>query len=224
MRDMDKHQLINKLQQLSRSNLETIAKKKQIGLKVKQDFGVRYWKEVNDHDLLDKITDVFLQKGIDLDSFLGEKQLTKVKSTRKPRAASLDPSSLEPIIVSLIQPYFIRLEKRIEVLETKILGTFPTEIAKTEFSLENFSTRLKLHYEKINSEERRGGMVPIPKLWDKLQNEGFNREHFNSGLFELERQRVIELQTASDPKIVHESDKAIKHPSRGLINYVIWRR
>ena len=153
-------------------------------------------------------------------------------SKREPKKVKLkvttlarDMKTLEPLIMQLIAPRFDALEKRLMRLEQ----TFTSMKIKFEepskpFSINDFQDRLRHYYEIINTQERRGGMVPIPKLWDKLQSEGFSRENFVSGLYELERQRAIELQTASDPKVVREADKAITHPSRGLINYVIWRR
>lgn len=221
---MDKAQIINRLKGLSRKELENLGKGSQVGLKVKKDFGVSFWKYVSDDDLLNKISEVIQQKNIDISASLDRKKPTKAKKTLKKRLSTQSSTSLEPIIISLIQPYFIRLEKRIEVLESHLLGKTQSETKKAEFNLEDFPTRLKFHYGKINSEERRGGMVPIPKLWDSLKVEGFSRESFVNGLFELERKRIIELQTASDPKVVREAEKAIDHPSRGLINYVIWRR
>ena len=128
------------------------------------------------------------------------------------------------MILEVIKPLLKTLEDRIERLENSINRKIPSKDQKTTFSFPEFQNRIKFHYNEINREERRGGMVPIPHLWDRLHKEGINRKDFEDGLFELERQRIIELQIASDPKIVREPDKAIYHPSRGMINYVIWRR
>ena len=135
-----------------------------------------------------------------------------------------DLTTLEPMIVKIISPRLEVLENRILELERLFKSNKIDTIEIKAFSEKKFHDRLRYHYNIINTEERRGGMVPIPKLWDKLQIEGFSRNNFVSGLFELERKRIIELQTASDPKVVRGAEKAIKHSSRGLINYVIWRR
>lgn len=153
------------------------------------------------------------------------KKPVKPRKKAKPKSIAIDRVFLEPIVKEIIHPYFETLENRIKTLEQHVITTTTVSTSvETIYDQEKFVSRLKYYYEKINSEERRGGMVPIPKLWDKLQIEGFSRNNFVSGLFELERQRIIELQTASDPKVVRGAEKAIKHSSRGLINYVIWRR
>lgn len=148
----------------------------------------------------------------------------KKRATKRVPKQTLDTASLEPLIVGIVDPYLKDFEIRIIALEKKLDYAIGLTKATKEFSIESFRSSLRSHYEKINTEERRGGMVPVPKLWDKLQIDGFSRNDFVSGLFELERQRTIELQTASDPKVVRDAEKAIDHPSRGLINYVIWRR
>lgn len=139
-------------------------------------------------------------------------------------SGALDLTSLEPMIEKIISPRLEVIENRIFELEKYITSKQRGTTGKKVFSDEEFLQRLRYHYDVINTQERRGGMVPIPKLWDNLQLEGCTRDSFTSGLFRLERQRIIELQTASDPKVVREAEKAINHPSRGLINYVIWRR
>lgn len=154
------------------------------------------------------------------------------KAPRRKRAArpTIDAATIKPMVISVIEPYLKGFEARILALEKKIDTVVSSDSIKNstttrrKFNLDNFSSKLRTYYEKINTEERRGGMVPIPRLWDELRVDGFSRNDFVSGLFELERQRIIELQTASDPKVVRDAKKAINHPSRGLINYVIWRR
>ncbi len=99
-----------------------------------------------------------------------------------------------------------------------------TKLPSKSFSSDQFTSELKNAYETINSNEGRGGMVPIPKLWDALSIIGVPRSQFEDELFRLEKERVIELQIASDPKLVNDKDKSIQHPSHGLLNYVVWRR
>ena len=148
----------------------------------------------------------------------------KKRPPKRVTKQTLDTASLEPLIMGIVDPYLKGFEMRIIALEKKLDSTIGSTKATKEFSIDIFRSSLRSHYEKINTEERRGGMVPVPRLWDKLQIDGFSRNDFVSGLFELEHQRTIELQTASDPKVVRDAEKAIDHPSRGLINYVIWRR
>jgi len=138
--------------------------------------------------------------------------------------SALDLTTLEPMIEKIISPRLESLENRILELERLIKSNKTDTFEKKIMSKKNFQERLRYHYNRMNTQERRGGMVPIPRLWDELSVDGFSRNDFVSGLYELERQRIIELQTASDPKVVRDAEKAIDHPSRGLINYVIWRR
>ena len=105
----------------------------------------------------------------------------------------------------------IRLKKKLIVYERhqKKLGT-------------TFQSDLKQEYDSMHT-ERRGSMVRIPDVWQKMEKKGYTRKEFEKELFTMEKKREIELQTASDPKLVKDKKDAIDHPSRGLITYVVWR-
>jgi len=109
-----------------------------------------------------------------------------------------------------------RLKKKLVVYERhqKKLGT----TSKT-----NFKHDFQQEYDSMHT-ERRGSMVRIPDLWKKMEKKGYSRKEFEKELFAMEKKREIELQTASDPKLVKDKKDAIDHPSRGLITYVVWRR
>ena len=106
----------------------------------------------------------------------------------------------------------------------KIDGSSINKVPNKKMSSEEFKKELKTSYDTINFNERRGGMIPIPKLWDELSKKGVERTQFEDELFKLEKEQIIELQIANDPKLVSDQKKSIQHPSRGLINYVVWRR
>lgn len=75
---------------------------------------------------------------------------------------------------------------------------------------------------ELDLQGRRGGLIPLPMLRREMSN--YSRDDFDRELFKLERVRRIDLQTASDPKLLKEPDLAIIHPSRGYINYALIRR
>lgn len=105
----------------------------------------------------------------------------------------------------------------------KYLGRVYDEVGTTQSKVgTTFKKDLKQEYDSM-FKEKRGSMVRIPDLWYKMRRKGYNREEFEEGLFELEKQRIIELQIASDKRLVKDKEDAIDHPSRGLINYVVWR-
>lgn len=153
---------------------------------------------------------------------------TTVKKTTKAQKVSFDIKQYEDEIKEIIKketdkifPLIQELEERIKVLE-KLTAEEVQQNKK--YSSDDFKELLKEEYNRINFMEKRGGMVPIPNLWDELTKKGIGRNQFEEELFKLEKERIIELQIASDPKLVKEKDKSINHPSRGLINYVVWRR
>ncbi|OLS19275.1 MAG: hypothetical protein HeimC3_46410 [Candidatus Heimdallarchaeota archaeon LC_3] len=124
-------------------------------------------------------------------------------------------------LTNMVSNLELRL-KKIEVISKSNLQS--SKVSEKHLNSRDFLIILKEKYNKINISERKGGMVPIPKLWHEMDLENISRSQFESELFDLEKERIIELQTASDPKIVRDRDKSIYHPSRGLINYVIWRK
>lgn len=165
--------------------------------------------------------------------YIKQKQKPKPKKTRKKSAkrtptSSLNETLIESHIMNLLNPKFDSLVNMINNLDYRLKNienkTSPSEPVTKSITSSEFKEILKKKYDLINFNERRGGMIPIPQLWDELHKEGIDRQQFEQELFVLERERVIELQIASDPILVKEREKSIEHPSRGLINYVVWRR
>ncbi len=99
------------------------------------------------------------------------------------------------------------------------------ELLETETEKSVFKKDLKNEFDIINIQERRGGMVRIPDLYNEMKDD-YSKEEFQQNLLELEKERVIELQTASDPKLIPENERkiGIVHESRGHLNYVVWRK
>lgn len=65
---MERNELVKRLEKLSRTELEDIAKKR-LGLKVRADFSTTTWKHVQDRDLIDKIADICIQNNIFLNIY-----------------------------------------------------------------------------------------------------------------------------------------------------------
>ena len=88
-----------------------------------------------------------------------------------------------------------------------------------------FKHDLKKEYDLINEQKRAGGMVRIPDLWREMKNAGYSRAEFERELFRLEKERIIEMQSASQPRFIPEHDRklGIPLPQRGHLNYVVFR-
>ncbi|PWI49511.1 hypothetical protein CEE45_01585 [Candidatus Heimdallarchaeota archaeon B3_Heim] len=68
-------------------------------------------------------------------------------------------------------------------------------------------------------------MIPIPDLWREMKDQGYTRSEFERELFRLENERTIDIQTASQPRFISDSDRnlGIPHQRRGHLNYVLFR-
>lgn len=88
-----------------------------------------------------------------------------------------------------------------------------------------FEHDLKREYDLINEYKRAGDMVRIPDLWREMKGHGYTRSEFERELFRLEKERTIEMQTASQPRFIPEYDRklGIPHQRRGHLNYVVFR-
>ncbi|MFX0171974.1 MAG: hypothetical protein ACFE9L_08645 [Candidatus Hodarchaeota archaeon] len=91
--------------------------------------------------------------------------------------------------------------------------------------MSDFEYDLKREFDFINENKRAGNMVRIPDLYHEMKDQ-YSKEEFQQKLLELEKERVIELQAASDQKVIPETERdiGISHQSRGHLNYVVWRK
>jgi hypothetical protein len=126
----------------------------------------------------------------------------------------------------LVESY--REGKKVKQRTLEYLGPVGHEVGTTLASRvgttkTNFKQDFQQEYDLMYA-ERKGSMVRIPDLWQKMKNKGYSRKEFEKELFAMEKKREIELQTASDPRLVKDKKDAIDHPSRGLITYVVWRK
>ena len=129
-------------------------------------------------------------------------------------------------------------EKLIKKLkgENKKLKITQNTLKKT-MTPKTFESSLKKEFDLINSTERKGGTVPINDLYHEMKGK-ISKKQFREQLIRLEGERKIDLQTASDHKLVKDRSGSFtvdhkgriveyddQHPTnRGLINYVVWRR
>ena len=88
--------------------------------------------------------------------------------------------------------------------------------------MNGFQIELKNHWSELDRTYSWGGRVEIPTLRRRMGH--ISDANFEKQLLELEKQRIIDLQIASDPSAVNFPEKGIQHPVRGLIYYVIWRK
>ena len=111
----------------------------------------------------------------------------------------------------------------------KNIESINNNLKKSDQELKNLSKiefvkKLKIFYDKIDIQHGRGGMIPIPLIWNKFKDERIQWEHFINYLYELEKERVIDLQIASDSKLIPNPELAIDDSFRGLLYYIVWRK
>ncbi len=156
----------------------------------------------------------------------------KPKTARKSARSSVSSEQIEQIVKRAISQAIVPLITVIQeiqeaLVESGIIQKKPTSLDSTptmtiKITLEEFKKRLQQEYERIDRETRSGGMVKIPLIW-KAMSAWISREEFVNFLFQLEEQRIIDLQIASDERLVDSPDEGIRHPTRGLIYYIVWR-
>lgn len=154
------------------------------------------------------------------------KQVDIPTPTRRSSNKSLSLVEVEKHILSLFNPRFEKIEAQLSELSASLSGGTPMTQKAPQSSQPpaNFQSLLKDSYDRINDQDRRGGMVPLPPIWDELSKASISWDAFVKGLRDLERKRTIELQIASDRRNVKDADKAIDDPVRGLLYYLVWRR
>ena len=137
-------------------------------------------------------------------------------------------NDLEKLITSIIQTKLDPILERITNIE-KNIESINNNLKKSDQELKNLSKiefvkKLKIFYDKIDIQHGRGGMIPIPLIWNKFKDERIQWEHFINYLYELEKERVIDLQIASDSKLIPNPELAIDDSIRGLLYYIVWRK
>ena len=114
-------------------------------------------------------------------------------------------------------PPRIKVEKgkeyEIVIIERDSNSTIPSE---------DFLSLLKVEYDLLKSAGLRGGLVTIPELWQRLQGK-VSRSLFERYLLQMESLQIVDLQVASDRRLVKDPKQGINHPKRGLIYFLSWR-
>ena len=152
----------------------------------------------------------------ELKNFIQSEELNSSKNR------NTNEENLEKLILSIVKQQLEPIYRRLEKLEN--LNNSNKYLSNSDFmNEEEFRKKLKERYDKINLNEQKGGMVPIPSLKNEFKEENLTEDHFKKYLFNLERKRVIDLQIASDRKGIPNPELGIDDKVRGLIYYVVWR-
>jgi hypothetical protein len=87
----------------------------------------------------------------------------------------------------------------------------------------HFKALLKEKYDTIQEKEGIEGVVSITKLWKEMEREQVSRIQFEDDLFDLEKKQIIFLQRNSVTESEEEKEKAIIHPTRGILGAMTWK-
>jgi hypothetical protein len=85
----------------------------------------------------------------------------------------------------------------------------------------HFKALLKEKYDTIQEKEGIEGVVSIARLWEEMEREQVSRIQFEDDLLDLEKKQIIYLQR--NLGIEKEKEKAIIHPSRGVLGALTWK-
>lgn len=98
----------------------------------------------------------------------------------------------------------------------------PSE-ARAEYTPETFETDLVSLVRQLDRSGRHGGLVPIPELREAFMKRGWTRRSFDERLLQAERDFVVDLKAANDPRRLAAPDLAIVDTGRGHLQYVVVR-
>lgn len=86
----------------------------------------------------------------------------------------------------------------------------------------HFKALLKRNYEKIQQQEGKKRGISIARLWEEMEKERVSRIQFEDDLLDLERKQIIILQGTRNLGTKSRKDKAIIHPTRGVLGEITW--
>ena len=132
----------------------------------------------------------------------------------------------EKYLTNLINSQLAPIIQRLQDLEKMVKNNNKTlnhDIYSDLMLKDEFIPRLKEIYDKININEHKGGMIPIPTIWKELGKENINFSVFTQYLYDLERNRIIDLQIVSDRRNIPNLELGIEDKVRGLLYYIVWR-
>ena len=215
---MGKSSMFNELKRISRESLVKIAKKKQIGITVKRDFKVKRWADVKDDDLINKIAEICINKGISIEDLLIQKTIQKTiaKPRKKPSALPVKPklkvkteSSIRDLIdkkINHIRQEFHAelniLKRQIDeiliLIENRSIGKFEekkSRYKKYKEKISLFYKELKREFNNIPYRERVGIRAPIYILRNSFCNKNhIEFDEFNELVIKLRNLGKIGLQ------------------------------
>ncbi|WP_394846174.1 hypothetical protein LZC95_01765 [Pendulispora brunnea] len=88
---------------------------------------------------------------------------------------------------------------------------------------EGFDADLLRVLAELDRRGRHDGLVPIPELRRAFLVRGWSRRTFDDRLLQAERDFIVDLKTADDPKRLAEPELSIKEQGRGHLQYVVAR-
>jgi len=108
----------------------------------------------------------------------------------------------------------------------KYIGPGDLRTSKSKDELGTTKSKIKYHFDTINQEKRAGNMVRIPDLYEKVKKDDVSWKEFKKTLFELEKERVIDLQVASAHYLIPKEEHKyfLNKGKRDQIFYVVWRK
>ena len=86
-----------------------------------------------------------------------------------------------------------------------------------------FDTDLLRVLAELDRRGRHDGLVPIPEVREAFLGRGWTRRTFDDRLLQAERDFVVDLKTADDPKRLAEPGLSIRERGRGHLQYVVAR-
>ncbi len=95
--------------------------------------------------------------------------------------------------------------------------------AQTPIDAAGFDGDLLKILAELDRRGRHDGLVPIPEVRNAFLERGWTRRTFDDRLLQAEREFVVDLKTADDPKHLAEPELSIREQGRGHLQYVVAR-
>lgn len=157
------------------------------------------------------------------------KYLDKAPSKVAPKDSSITSNELklDMKVLDTVNTQIERLTKKIDLLEARMKKLEQLNIIQPKttnsISSRSFNELLHKNYDLIDYNTNKNGLVSIATLWDKLQKHGVTRSQFETELFTLEKDGVIELKTVKGNKNALDESKALHTSNGGIIDFIKWK-
>ncbi|WP_394835649.1 hypothetical protein LVJ94_01810 [Pendulispora rubella] len=164
---------------------------------------------------------------------------SKKKAPKKGEPKEKKPRVTAATVSKQVEELGNELEKQIKALKMLLeeaLAPRPTLLAQSSFEDDeaNGETPKAADASRFDSDllrvladlDRRGrhdGLVPIPEVREAFLVRGWSRRTFDDRLLQAERDFVVDLKTADDPKRLAEPELSIRERGRGHLQFVVAR-